>query len=387
MGYAMRPIAVSSTRSFVTLDGLRGLAAIAIAIRHVPYLWPEGSPTGILRESYLAVDFFFVLSGFVLCHAYGDRLRSDLSARYFMVVRLIRLYPLYLLGFVIGLALAFRQMLHGEIDQATLFGNAVFGMLFIPSPFSDSILFPLNGPAWSLFFELVINFVFGLFGARLNNVSLGALLVLAASVLSLAVWFRWFGFGAIDGPLDAGQEWSSVLAGFARVTYSFFAGVAIYRLWKRKSFEVRVPPAIPFVLLGVLLFSFPSGRYQPFFDLLTTVLLFPALVFFSASSTPGQATAPLFGWLGRISYAIYVLQLPCYGLFGRVFSHIGASGLSLVWASAAFLALILAAWMADDHYDRRARKALTALMLAPANGLRTEETANGLQKLKADEFP
>ena len=90
------------SRTFITLDGLRGVAALAVATRHAPFLWQAGHPTGFLYESYLSVDFFFVLSGFVLAYAYDERFRTGMSARQFMSARLIRLYPLYLFAFLIS---------------------------------------------------------------------------------------------------------------------------------------------------------------------------------------------------------------------------------------------------------------------------------------------
>ncbi len=87
---------------FHALDGLRGIAAIIIAIYHVPFLWPQDIPAGLFYESYLSVDFFFVLSGFVLAYSYGRRLEAELSADQFIIMRLIRLYPLYFCAFLIS---------------------------------------------------------------------------------------------------------------------------------------------------------------------------------------------------------------------------------------------------------------------------------------------
>ena len=78
---------INNRRSFVTLDGLRGIAALAVVTRHAPYF------RNPFFESYLAVDFFFVLSGFVLAHAYGQRLRGNLSILDFVKIRIVRLYP------------------------------------------------------------------------------------------------------------------------------------------------------------------------------------------------------------------------------------------------------------------------------------------------------
>ena len=100
------------TQTFVALDGLRGIAAIAVAARHAPYLWAAGAPTGFLRESYLAVDFFFILSGFVIAQAYERRLAGTLTWRGYMALRLERLYPAILGGLALGVVFTAWSIAH-----------------------------------------------------------------------------------------------------------------------------------------------------------------------------------------------------------------------------------------------------------------------------------
>lgn len=338
---------VRNIRAFVTLDGLRGIAAIAIAIRHAPYLWDKGFPTNILRESYLAVDFFFVLSGFVISYAYSDRFSSGLSATRFMVLRLIRLYPLYLFALAISLTIAFGQLMHGTIDKTTFITGAVFGILFIPSPFSKAELFPLNGLAWSLFFEIIINYAFGLFESRLTRYVLIAVVSIAGLTLTMAVSSRWLGFGIFNGPMDAGQEWRSIFAGLARVTNSFFAGVLMLRLWKANVIKVSLPPAVLVIVLSAVLLSFPSAAYQLSFDLFSTIVVFPVLVVLGACSVPNRTTARLFEWLGGISYGLYIMQIPLYGCIARVLNYVGLSGLFLLLGTVSVVVAVI------DNHNRR----------------------------------
>src|SRR5665213_808430 len=196
-----------STRSFVTLDGLRGIAALAVVTRHAPaffsfisiYVLPlDGSkvpiPVGPFRESYLAVDFFFALSGFVLAHAYGDRLRGGMSATRFMTIRLIRLYPLYFLALLISLPLFLWGFARGGIAPTYPMSNWLFAVLFLPSLASPNALFPLNYPAWSLFFELLANAAFGLIGRHLENTLLLSIVMFSGLVLLFSVYFGWLGF-------------------------------------------------------------------------------------------------------------------------------------------------------------------------------------------------
>jgi len=269
-----------SARAFIALDGLRGIAALAVAVRHAPYLWQAGYPTGFLHESYLAVDFFFVLSGFVLAYAYGERLQTGMSAQKFISVRLIRLYPLYLLAFSISMILLVGQWHFGKISAVDATFNAVFAILFVPSLFSQNNIFPMNSPAWSLFFELAANFVFGLLGKRINTLILVLVVFVAALTLLLAVAFGWLGFGTANGPMDAGPTWRSISAGLARVSYSFFAGVLAYRLWRVHSAKIVFSPLILVSGLSAILMACPPEGYQISFDLLATVIIFPAIVFF-----------------------------------------------------------------------------------------------------------
>jgi peptidoglycan/LPS O-acetylase OafA/YrhL len=353
------PAPAHGARTFVTLDGLRGVAAIAIAFRHAPYLWQSAYPTDILQESYLAVDFFFVLSGFVLAYAYEDRFKMGMSTRQFMIARLIRLYPLYLFALIIALALASIRVIDGEIQSIALIANALYGILFIPSLLSAVALFPLNGPAWSLFFELVANFSFGLIGKRLNDILLVAIVFFAALTLVLAVSFEWLGFGTANGPMDAGLHWSSFFAGLARVAYSFFAGVLVFRLWKIRTVDFGLQPIVAVGVLSAILLAYPVASYQKMFDLCATVLVFPALVFVAACSVPGRRTARVFGWLGAISYGTYVLQRPLYGCFTRAFGDpFPAAALYFGVASVVFV--VVCATLIDRYFDRPVRRALTA---------------------------
>ena len=352
-----RAIASDGARTFVTLDGLRGIAALAVAARHAPFQWRFAFP-GALYESYLAVDFFFVLSGFVLAYAYGDRLRDGMSTRQFMATRLIRLYPLYLLALIFSLTLTAIQLLFGKGGDARIFLNAPFAFLFMPSPFNAAELFPINFPAWSLFFELVANFAFALLAARLSTRSLVAIVSAAALTLLLAVSCGWLGFGTGHGAMDAGPVWRSFGAGFVRVGYSFFAGVLAFRIWQYRPLGARVPSLVTIVILCMILLAWPPFKLQAAFDLLATLLVFPALVLLGANCTPTARMVRWFTWLGSVSYGVYVLQVPLYPFIERRLAkvHVGVSWLQ---GAACFALVVAVAAIADEYFDRPVRRALT----------------------------
>lgn len=372
-----------STRSFVTLDGLRGIAALAVVTRHAPaffssisiYVLPlDGSKVPILvgpfRESYLAVDFFFALSGFVLAHAYGDRLRRGMSATRFMTIRLIRLYPLYFFALLISLPLFLWGFARGGIDPTYPMGNWLFAVLFLPSLASHSLLFPLNVPAWSLFYELLANAAFGLIGRFLDNTLLLSIVIFSGLVLLFAVYFGWLGFGASgSGELDIGFLWRGFGAGAARVTFSFFAGILVFRVWKNYHLRFNVPSVFVVAALMAILVANPPDRFQAAFDLVATLLVFPCLIFLGASSVPSWLPSRLFKWIGAASYAIYVLQAPLYDLTSHAVAHLNGRNLSeLSWTwGVAFVVFVLGfATIADKYFDRPVREKLSASLRTSA---------------------
>lgn len=358
--YRPSPTSEGGARAFVALDGLRGVAALAIAARHAPFLWQAGYPTGVLQKSYLAVDFFFVLSGFVLAHAYSSRFESGLTARQFMTARLVRVYPLYFLALVYATFIALNQFVFGSANVSTVIFDPLFAVLFIPTPLRPQ-LFPMNNPAWSLFFELVANAAFGWIGKRLTAWTLAAILAPSALVMAAAVWFGWLGFGLKSGTMDAGFEWSSFGAGLVRVAYSFFAGVLVYRLWKVAPRNWALPPVALVAVLCAILGAWTSAPYQAAFDLAATLLVFPALVFLGACSKPGRHAARLFAWLGGISYGVYVLQAPVFSYANAIALKLGGDfgNVSLFWAAMSMLLVIAIAAAADDCFDRPIRRELT----------------------------
>ena len=285
-------------RTFHTLDGLRGVAAIAVAFRHIPdnavALWTP--------ESYLAVDLFFMLSGFVLAHAYADRLARGMGLVDFAVVRLIRLYPLYLIASLITLALVLIPALPGHFHPPIpSLRIIVLAVLFVPTIAPHDGLFPLIGPAWSLFFEFAVNIVFALVATRLNPRRLALIVAGGAALLVVAV--------AQFGTIDIGWGQDNAWGGFGRVGFGFFAGVAVYRLWQADTLPWLRLPAWAAAAVVVAIFAVAT-RHPAVSDTLIVVLVMPPLILASARGEPGRWLARPFALLGAASYAIYVLTNP-----------------------------------------------------------------------------
>lgn len=297
-------------RKFTTLDAMRGIAAVFVLTRHLhnkdPEVW--------LPRSYMAVDLFFALSGFVLAFAYGERLRTTMKPAFFVILRLARLYPLYLLALV--LALVRQAMLSvlqpGSLpDGGRLAGSVATALLFLPTPPAWSVeadpfplfrmLFPFNAPAWSLFWEIVINAVMAVLLYRFRKIPIIAILTISASVLFAASWQY--------GSLNGGPNWDNYLMSVPRVFYGFFAGVAGFAVYTRLPESLSIPAILPVAgMTGLFLIPLVPG-YDWLIDPVVVILL-PLLVLTGAVSTPHPALAGTFVQLGAASYGIYILQVP-----------------------------------------------------------------------------
>lgn len=283
-----------SRRSFVVIDGLRGIAALMIVVYHANYFFAHQP-----KEAFLAVDFFFTLSGFVLAYAYGERLRSGLSARQFVQIRLIRLYPLYLLSFMIWLPLAWLAFCSGSIARLPLAVYLASAIFFLPAPISG-FLYPLNPPAWSLFFELIANAAYGLLGRRISGFMIVAVVASAALVLIVKT--------VATGEFEGGYYWANFGSGLARVAYSFSAGILAYRLWQMGKPRIELAaPIVGAALLVVL--ALPMARSNVY-ALFSSLAVLPLIVLLGACSRPGALVGRICSWLGSISYAVYALHFP-----------------------------------------------------------------------------
>lgn len=343
---------IAPKERFVVLDGMRGLAALVVITDHV------ASPVlmNLLPGRYLAVDFFFVLSGFVLAHVYGERLKSGLSFNGFMHIRLVRLYPLYLVGAALGGILALIYALRGWADYsvATVIASSLVALTMLPCPPGLSLWpnapYPLNGPSWSLFFELFVNAIFAA-TARWLTPRFCLVFMAIAGVLLVPTAF---GFGQLDG----GFAWDNFIAGFPRVVFGFFTGVFIYqtRLYER----VRALPAwVAYVALLLVFMAPATGIWRAAYDLLAALLLFPALVTLCANSHASGALNWLSATIGALSYGVYILHVPLWGWFTIAIARFQLDLPGIVNVAIVAVVALLAAAVLDQIYDRPVRKMLS----------------------------
>ena len=348
---------------FQLLDAMRGLAALLVVLYHQPL---ELQSRFHASNSFLAVDFFFCLSGFVVAHAYADRLRNGLTLQGFALIRLIRLYPLFAMSIVIGIVRSFispvrLQALGTTTDLNLLFGSS---FLLVPNLFVGGLggeLFPLNAPAWSLLLELMANVGYGwAMRQRVVIQALGmggavSLLILIAAVLR-------------GHTLDYGAEMHGLGYGFARVGFSFAAGVALLRHYRRSGQQTLrggkglfTAAALPVVLLATMLLAdrfTKSGFYQIF----VVTLVFPAIVYVGARCAMPKALVPMCAFLGELSYPLYILHVPLMLPYSNLFamSFIRAHETCrpyLVFVDLGILVPIC--WWTGYHVDRPIRLYLT----------------------------
>jgi len=328
---------------FHTLDGLRGLAAIAVLVSHIA---PSICTFTVLRNWY-AVDLFFMISGFVLCRTYEPRFASGLTPRRFMLQRYIRLYPLFALGVMVGLLadvigiLAHQSSLDGPQRATAL----MTGLAILPSPTMQATpeIMPLNAVGWSLFFELVANAAYSVLWPRLSK---RALLLIVVATGGDLLWL------AHHGVSFGGTSWSSFLAGFPRVFFSFFTGVLIARMMGEPT--ARSWSAwLPMPLLVVLLFT--PWEDKDVRDVTIMMLAFPPLLVLAAAIQPRRPS--LFALAGRLSYPIYAIHFPLYLCLTRALALVGKPPEAIApWGGLGFLLGVLVLGSVLDGYDARLRR-------------------------------
>ena len=331
---------------YVALDGLRGIAAIFVVIYHMGAVESLSYP---LSSAYLAVDLFFLLSGFVLSHAYGPRFARGMTFAQFMQRRLARLYPSYIVGLLLGIAVFFITAQIVRIDRFWI--AVVTGLLLIPLPIrlsKEPLIFPLDGPAWSLFLELVVNVAFAAFYAKLDRRVLIAIILISSVVLLTAA--RSF------GSLNLGWDLPNFCGGFPRASFSFFAGILLHRVRPEgfKRFGVIV------LCLGVaaLMLPIPAAGHA-IYDLAFVLILAPATVAAGAGLHLSGIAARIAEILGEISYPIYITHVPVVLVLDSIAQDWSRPQIFADYG-AALVALVASAWLLARFYERPVRRYLEA---------------------------
>ena len=328
---------LASKPRYEILDGLRGVAALMVIVFHCFETYIPVFGTQIVNHGYLAVDFFFVLSGFVIGYAYDDRW-DRMTTWGFFKRRLTRLHPMVIAGTLVGAAMfffagaGFPQTLQNPGWKIAL--CFVMGLLMIPCGMGLDIrgwgeMNSFNGPNWSLTFEYCGNILYAFILRRLPKIALGVLCVVCAFfTLDLTMGLDVFGFFP-DGPqYTVIGGWSltgqQLYIGFTRLLYPFLCGLLISRILPAHRSEEN-PSGSPIHLKGgfwwcslalVVLFSVPciggkTGIPDGLFQAICILLLFPLIVLTgSGSVTKSKRSTAVCKWLGDISYPLYITHYP-----------------------------------------------------------------------------
>lgn len=312
---------IKPKKHYEILDGLRGVAAILVVIFHIFETFNGGNRFAqIINHGYLAVDFFFLLSGFVVAYAYDDRW-GKMTQWEFYKRRLIRLQPMVIMGMIIGAIfyyfqasdILFPQIAGMEVWKVIL--TMIIGFTLLPIPPSMEIrgwgeMHPLNGPAWSLFFEYIANILYALIFRRFSNKVLSVFVLIFAGLL---INYTVFGpKGDVIGGWSLNLEQMNV--GFTRLLYPFFAGILLSRLGKL--IHIKGAFWVCSILITIVL-ALPrfgdenslwmNGLYESF----VIILIFPIIVAIGAGGQIKSAfSAKICKLLGDISYPIYITHYP-----------------------------------------------------------------------------
>jgi peptidoglycan/LPS O-acetylase OafA/YrhL len=317
-----------SKSHYKILDGLRGVAAIMVICMHIMEPFAGGDATKMyINHGYLAVDFFFLLSGFVIAHAYDDRW-NKMSIKDFFKRRLIRLHPMIIIGMTIG-AICFYFSAStivfppiGTTPVWKLILVMLIGYTLVPVPLSLDIrgwgeMHPLDGPAWTLFFEYIANIMYALVLRRTSKMVLAILTLIAAAVL--------IQYSVAGGRGDLIGGWSitpeQLRIGFTRLCYPFLAGMLLSRLTKPGNMGNTF---VWCSLLLIIILSIPrvgGSNTEHFwinglYEALSIIIIFPTVVYLGASgSINNKGVANVCRFLGDISYPVYIIHYPFIYIF------------------------------------------------------------------------
>ena len=316
------------------LDGLRGVAAILVLFYHIfeGFSFAEvtnGDGDGIIRvlnHGHIAVDFFFILSGFVISYAYDDRWKK-MSTWQFFKRRLIRLHPMLVMGAIIG-TMAFAFVGFEKWDGTTapmgwVMTAMLLTMFMIPAvpgvPYEvrgNGEMFPLNGPAWSLFFEYIGNILYALIIRRLSTRMLAILTVI------LGCLHAWFFVGNISGYDMVGVGWTideiNFWGGLVRMLFPFTIGMLLARIFKPRKIKGA------FWICSIMLIALFSVPYIPsagnisinsLYEVVCIATIFPFIVWVGACGISSGKTAKINRQLGEISYPLYIVHYPIMYIF------------------------------------------------------------------------
>ena len=364
---------------YALLDGLRGVAALLVVWYHVHegFSFAGGGLITAINHGYLAVDFFFILSGFVLSYAYDDRWGKGFGYKEFFRRRLVRLHPMVLLGAVTG---AVTFLIQGSVqwDGTHISTSAVMlallcAMFMVPAVpgcryevRGNGEMFPLNGPSWSLFFEYIGNVLYALIIRKLPTKALTWLVAL------LGIMHASFAVLDISGYGSIGVGWTidtvNVLGGLIRMLFPFTAGMLLARNFRKVNVHgafwlcsavLAVLLFVPYLPQALKVNADMTLTLNGLFEELCIIGIFPVLVWLGASgSTTHGISTRVCKFLGDISYPLYITHYPFMYLFYSWLIRTERYTLAETWqvVIVLYLGCIIFAWLCLRFYDEPVRR-------------------------------
>lgn len=362
---------------YALLDGMRGVAALIVIWYHIFEAFATSPVTQRVNHGFLAVDFFYILSGFVIGYAYDDRWNKGMDIKGFFRRRLVRLHPMVVLACILGVISFLIQGSEKWDGTAVPFSCILLAMLMQmlmlpvwPGSAAEirggGEMYPLNGPSWSLFFEYIGNILYAFLLRHLSVRKLAAFTVISGAGLAV------FALSNIAGTGNLGVGWTfagySFPGGMLRMMFSFSAGLLISRVFRPHT--VRNAFLLCSTILVVLLvLPYIGDGSRPWlnilYELFCVMAVFPILVWTAASGKiSGRISASVCKFLGDISYPLYIIHYPSiYLLFMAARKYGMTFGDAWPYAIAVFAGNIILAWVLLKVYDGPVRKQLGRIWL------------------------
>lgn len=340
------------------MDGLRGLAAIGVLFFHLSIV----GATQLVPRGYLAVDFFFILSGFVLSLSYERKLTA-IRLRAFARIRAIRMFPLSIFGLLLGTVyFLFRFLLlpDSQYSLPDIAAGTAFNILLLPKPWISAAptdtIFPANTPLWSLSLELAVNLLWVLVLPRLRTVVLVVVLIPTAAILAIVI--------VNSGHADLGAIWPTYCGGLLRAVFGFFMGVLLWRLHTTSARSI-VSPLAPWLACGALAFILAVPGQMPIFDIVAITLAFP-MILYASISMQHRIDGRLLRFLGDISYPLYATHVPVLMWVVGIAKALKLENMASLLAFAAVPLCIVFAALLTKFYDEPIRRTLSGRSTAGA---------------------
>lgn len=343
------------------LDGLRGTAAILVFMFHLLEAVFPKMVDHPMHHGYLAVDFFFLLSGFVVGYAYDDRWGKMTIVEFFKI-RLIRLHPLVVVSILLGGVMFWFDPYanaEGKVSLTKLMGTMLIGLTLLPMPdirgWDET--HSLNGPGWSLLQEYIANVIYAIFGRKITGVVLWVIVIVSGGVLTyVAIW---------KGELAVGWSYKTFWMGVARMMFPFFAGLLLFRTGKL----LRIKHAyIVCSLLLVAIFFLPVFKYNGLFEAASIIIVFPIIVAAGAGGAVEGRLAKVCAFSGAISYPLYIIHYPfIYTYTYWVYIDKPDRQTIFLVASGLFVFVTLLAYGILKLYDEPVRAWLKRKLLSPGS--------------------